>query len=96
MEQVNNPEPRVSVGQSSPPSHHKYQGGFATRLAHKDMVLALAAAQELNSPTPLAAFAEELYRPLAQPGSGYDGMDFSVMYRHLEESSRQSEGSVAV
>jgi 3-hydroxyisobutyrate dehydrogenase-like beta-hydroxyacid dehydrogenase len=51
------------------------------------MVLALAAARELKSPSSLAAFAEELYRPLAQAGSGYDGLDFSVMYRHLEESA---------
>ena len=83
--QVNNPEPKVSIGQSSPPSHHEYQGGFATRLAHKDMILAVAAARELRTPVPLGAFAETLFRPLVQPGSGYDTLDFSAIYKYLEE-----------
>ena len=57
------------------------------RLAHKDMVLAIAAAKDLKTPVPLGAFAETLFRPLAQPGSGYDGLDFSAFYKHLEVSS---------
>ena len=85
--QVNNPVPEVSVGPRPPPSHREYCGGFATRLAHKDLMLAVAAAREAGSPVPMGEFAEALYRPLAQAGSGYENSDFGSLYKWLEEST---------
>ncbi|KAK5304296.1 hypothetical protein LTR99_004752 [Exophiala xenobiotica] len=84
--EVNNPVPEVSVNISPPPSHREYRGGFATKLAHKDLVLAVAAAREAGSPVPMGEFTEALYRPLAQPGSGYENSDFGSLYKWLEKS----------
>lgn len=82
---VNNPVPEVTIGSSSPPSHREYKGGFVTKLAHKDLALAVSAAKIANSPVPLGSLTEEVYRPLAQPGSSFDNLDFSSIYKYFDE-----------
>ncbi|QKX57821.1 uncharacterized protein TRUGW13939_04941 [Talaromyces rugulosus] len=83
--EVNNPVPEVRTSSSSPPSHREYEGGFVTKLAHKDLALAVAAAKIVNSPVPLGSLTEEVYRPLAQPGSSFDNLDFSSIYKYFDE-----------
>lgn len=54
--------------------------GFAIDLAHKDLSLILAAANNVKVPTPIAAVARESLS-LARSG-GYGGKDFSALLDH--------------
>ncbi|KAF4918024.1 3-hydroxyisobutyrate dehydrogenase [Colletotrichum viniferum] len=83
--EINHPVPEVKIGDTSPPAHRQYTGGFATSLAHKDLVLAVKAAVEVNSPLPLGRRVEEVYRPLAQT-TEWGSRDFSVVYEALDEA----------
>ena len=60
-------------------------GGFVTKLAHKDLKLAVEAAASSNTPLELGNLTEQIYRPLAQ-SEKWGNMDFSVIYKFLEES----------
>ncbi len=55
--------------------------GFTIDLAHKDLSLILAAAQEEKVPVPVAAAAREMFS-LAR-AAGYGGMDFSAVVDSL-------------
>lgn len=78
------PVPEVKVGDSSPPAHRGYKGGFVTRLAHKDLALAVAAADTVGSPLVVGKCVEEAYRPLSQDDQ-WGLRDFSVFYEALQK-----------
>ncbi|GAB1730509.1 hypothetical protein NU195Hw_g5993t1 [Hortaea werneckii] len=84
--QVNMPVPGVQVGDASPPSHRGYKGGFVTKLAHKDLALAVTAAETAGSPLIVGKCVEEAYRPLAKDEENWGNRDFSVMYEALENA----------
>lgn len=65
----------------SAPSSHDYQGGFATRLMHKDMMLACDAAELTGAQTPVTRLAAELFGRCSD--SGYADLDNAVMYQFL-------------
>ncbi|KAF5639768.1 3-hydroxyisobutyrate dehydrogenase [Fusarium tjaetaba] len=81
--EVNNPVPEVKVGDASPPAHRQYEGGFVTKLAHKDLALAVSAAAEANVPLTVGRCVEESYRPLAK-SKEFGDRDFSVIYEALD------------
>ncbi len=66
---------KVLAGDTSP--------GFTIDLAHKDLSLALAAAQAAKLPMPLGAATREMFS-LAR-ARGYGGLDFSAALDHLCE-----------
>lgn len=74
--------PEVVVSESSPPAHSGYEGGFVTKLAHKDLALAVKAAEQTDTPLSAGKCAEETYRPLAAAEKFCD-RDFSVIYEAL-------------
>ena len=61
-----------------------YQGGFATNLMLKDLLLAMEAAEQANAAVPMGARAAELYQEFANLGQG--NVDFSGIIRMLEAS----------
>jgi 3-hydroxyisobutyrate dehydrogenase len=79
------PVPEVKVNDASPPAHRGYKGGFVTRLAHKDLALAVTAAEAIGSPLIVGKCAEQAYRRLTTDGKWGD-RDFSVMYEALDSS----------
>ncbi|KAI7759307.1 hypothetical protein LZL87_008684 [Fusarium oxysporum] len=81
--QINHPVPGVKVGDSSPPAHRNYEGGFITKLAHKDLALAVSAAEEANAPLAVGRCVEETYRPLAK-SKEFGDRDFSIIYEALD------------
>ena len=82
--QVNHPDPDVVVANQSPPAHRDYAGGFVTKLAHKDLALAVKAAVEVQAPLDLGKRCEEIYRPLATH-EVFGSCDFSSVYKALRE-----------
>jgi 3-hydroxyisobutyrate dehydrogenase len=86
--QINHPDPSVTVGTSSPPAHRKYEGGFVTKLAHKDLGLAVRAADEAHVPLELGKRCEEIYRPLAN-GQDWSNRDFSSVLQALNDLRNQ-------
>jgi 3-hydroxyisobutyrate dehydrogenase len=72
--------PVPGVGPDTP-ADHDYQGGFATALMLKDLRLAMEAADDSGSSTPMGARARELYEAFAEQGQG--GLDFSALIRML-------------
>ncbi|KAF5717643.1 3-hydroxyisobutyrate dehydrogenase [Fusarium globosum] len=83
--EVNHPVPEVKVGDASPPAHRQYEGGFVTKLAHKDLALAVSAATGANVPLAVGRCVEETYRPLAK-SKEFGDRDFSVIYEALDIS----------
>ncbi|KAG5749957.1 hypothetical protein H9Q69_008500 [Fusarium xylarioides] len=81
--EINHPVPGVKARDSSPPAHRNYEGGFVTKLAHKDLALAVSAAKEANVPLAVARCVEETYRPLAK-SKEFGDRDFSVIYEALD------------
>lgn len=81
---VNNPHPAVaaSLPAPQPPAAHSYQGGFGTKLMLKDLGLAVAAAQQVGSPSPLTSLSRELYSLADAHGLG--DKDFGVMLQFLK------------
>uniref|UniRef100_A0A7S1X523 3-hydroxyisobutyrate dehydrogenase n=1 Tax=Tetraselmis chuii TaxID=63592 RepID=A0A7S1X523_9CHLO len=76
---TNNPCPGVMEGV---PSSRDYEGGFGSSLMLKDLGLAMAAAQQCESPVPVGSLVEQLYRVvLEQEGAGRQ--DFSSIFRHV-------------
>lgn len=81
--QINHPVPEVKVEGSSPPAHRGYAGGFVTKLAHKDLDLAVKAAEEAGVPLSVGQCVEKTYRPLAGTKE-FGDRDFSVIYEALD------------
>jgi 3-hydroxyisobutyrate dehydrogenase len=84
--QVNHPDPEVKVGDASPPAHRNYAGGFVTKLAHKDLGLAVSAAKDAQVPLELGKRCEEVYRPLAN-SQEWGGRDFSGVLQALKDTT---------
>ena len=63
------------------PANNDYQPGFATALMLKDLRLAMQAAKETDSNTPLGAVSEKIYA--AMEADGHGGVDFSGVIKHL-------------
>lgn len=90
--QINHPVPEVKAGDSSPPAHRNYEGGFVTKLAHKDLALAISAAEEANVPLAVGRRVEETYRPLAR-SKEFGDRDFSVVYEALDSLGSAARNS---
>ena len=82
--QVNHPDPNVKVHDASPPAQRNYEGGFVTKLAHKDLGLAVSAANDAQVPLELGKRCEEVYRPLAN-SQEWGGRDFSGVLQVLKD-----------
>lgn len=54
-----------------------------TKLAHKDLALAVSAADEADVPLAVGRCVEETYRPLANSDK-FGNRDFSVVYEALD------------
>ncbi|KAJ5431511.1 Dehydrogenase multihelical [Penicillium cf. griseofulvum] len=80
--EVNNPVPGVV---ETAPASRGYEGGFGVSLMHKDLRLALAAAEQSNTPLALGAHAREVYKAVEEE---HRGKDFSVVYKWLQEKSQ--------
>jgi len=65
------------------PSSNDYNGGFASEMMTKDLLLALDAAKEANAATPLTEKTTELYRQMCS--KGLNKRDFSVIFKYLNE-----------
>ncbi|MBU6253260.1 MAG: 3-hydroxyisobutyrate dehydrogenase, partial [Alphaproteobacteria bacterium] len=61
--------PLPGVGPQSP-ADNEYQGGFATNLMLKDLLLAMEAAEQVDAAVPMGARAAELYQAFADLGQG--------------------------
>ena len=66
------------------PADNEYQGGFATNLMLKDLLLAMQAADAVEAVVPMGARAAELYQEFANLGQG--NTDFSGIIKMLEAS----------
>ncbi|KAJ5559133.1 hypothetical protein N7535_009003 [Penicillium sp. DV-2018c] len=80
--EVNNPVPGVV---ETSPASRGYEGGFGVSLMHKDLRLALAAAEQSDTPLVLGAQAREVYKAVEDE---HRGKDFSVVYKWLQEKSQ--------
>lgn len=72
--EVYNPVPGIVP---TAPASRGYSGGFGTRLMHKDLSLAIAAAQTANHPTWMGTQALALYEQAIAQDLG--GLDFSAV-----------------
>lgn len=77
---VNTYCPVPDVGPQSP-SDNDYKPGFAAALMHKDLGLAMEAADQIDASTPLGSHAAALYKTMVEQGNG--GQDFSAIIKHL-------------
>ena len=75
-----NPVPGIMP---SVPSSNEYQGGFMTGLMLKDLNLALGAAHDSKTATPMGALAENLYRMHANRAG--EKLDFSSVIQLFDE-----------
>lgn len=87
--QINFPVPGVHLPTVAKPAPacRDYQGGFVTALAHKDMDLAVEAAQMVDSPLYVGRIAEEVYKKV-RATDDWAGRDFSIVYKWLQEKSQ--------
>jgi 3-hydroxyisobutyrate dehydrogenase len=76
--------PVPGVGPSTP-ADRGYEGGFAAALMLKDLRLAMEAARNVDSYTPMGAAAEELYTRFAESLGG-GGKDFSGIIKMIDDS----------
>ncbi|MCH8537461.1 MAG: 3-hydroxyisobutyrate dehydrogenase [Alkalimonas sp.] len=67
------------------PSSNDYQGGFMVDLMAKDLGLALEAATQSQSSTPMGALARNLY--VAHQRSGHGKLDFSSIFKSFERKA---------
>lgn len=67
------------------PSSNNYQGGFMVDLMAKDLGLALEAATQSQSSTPMAALARNLY--VAHQRAGHGKLDFSSIFKLFEKKA---------
>lgn len=77
--EVYNPYPNVD---QSTPASNNYEPGFMVNLMCKDLGLALEAAENSDSETPMGALAQKLYRLHAERGNGE--RDFSSILELLK------------
>jgi 3-hydroxyisobutyrate dehydrogenase len=83
---VNNPVPGVVPGA---PAGRGYEGGFAVRLMEKDLKLALGVAKEAGVKTELGEKVLQVYDEVGKTDMA--GLDFSVVYRWLEEGAKSQK-----
>lgn len=67
------------------PSSNNYQGGFMVDLMAKDLGLALEAATQSQSSTPMGALARNLY--VAHQRAGHGKLDFSSIFKLFEKKA---------
>lgn len=79
--EVNNPVPSVV---DTAPASRGYEGGFGVSLMHKDLRLALVAAEKSGTPLTLGEQARDVYKAVEE---AHLGKDFSVVYKWLQEKS---------
>jgi len=72
--------PVPGVGPQTP-ADRNYEGGFATALMLKDLLLAREAADSVGADTPMGARAADLFQAFADAGNG--GRDFSAIIESL-------------
>ncbi|CAF1187310.1 unnamed protein product [Adineta steineri] len=65
------------------PSNNNYQGGFASELMTKDLLIALDAAKDVQAMTPLTEHATKLYQEICS--NGLNKKDFSVVFQYLNK-----------
>lgn len=80
--EINNPVPGVV---ETAPASRGYEGGFGVSLMHKDLRLALTAAEESGTPLALGSQAREVYSAVEK---AHKGKDFSVVYQWLHDKSQ--------
>ena len=80
--------PWPGVGPETP-ADHDYEGGFAAALMLKDLKLAMDAASQADSYTPMGSHAEELYQRFVDRGGG--SKDFSGIIRMIDDSWQKPE-----
>lgn len=78
-----NPVPGVM---ENVPSSRDYTGGFAAHLTHKDLGLAIEAAQASKSTVMLASVALQVYNQLITT-PGFENKDFSSVFKWLDNNS---------
>jgi 3-hydroxyisobutyrate dehydrogenase len=81
--------PIPGVGPATP-ADRDYEGGFAAALMLKDLRLAMQAAKDVDSYTPMGSHAEELYTRFAESLGGA-GKDFSSIIKMIDDSWQQPE-----
>lgn len=81
--EVNNPVPGVI---ETAASSRGYEGGFGVSLMHKDLRLALTAAEESGTPLALGDEARKVYNAVEE---AHRGKDFSVVYKWLQEKAEK-------
>ena len=79
--EINNPVPGVL---ETAPASRDYEGGFGVSLMHKDLRLAMAAADEAGAKLVLAEKAKHVY---SETEKQHKGKDFSVVYKWLTGTS---------
>lgn len=79
--EVNNPVPGVV---ETAPASRNYEGGFGVSLMHKDLRLALEAAEKSSTSLYLGGQARDVYRAVED---AHRGKDFSVVYQWLQDKS---------
>ncbi|KDQ13198.1 hypothetical protein BOTBODRAFT_133776 [Botryobasidium botryosum FD-172 SS1] len=86
--EVNNPVPGALEPEGrSPPCERGYEGGFASRLMLKDMLLALHAAKTVDVPLPIGTTCAGLYEDVSKHREGeLASKDFSVVYEYLRRA----------
>jgi 3-hydroxyisobutyrate dehydrogenase len=84
--------PLPGVGPETP-ADRDYEGGFAAALMLKDLRLAMEAAREADSYTPMGALAEELYTRFEALGGARK--DFSGIIKMIDDSWVATEGATA-
>ena len=77
-----NPCPGVMEGV---PASNDYNGGFMTKLMNKDLNLAMTAAAQSGSATPMAAAAQNLYK--FHQNNGNADKDFSSIFRFFDKKA---------
>ena len=78
-----NPVPGVM---ENVPSSRDYEGGFAAHLTHKDMGLAIEAAQSVKATVMLASVSHSIYNQLITT-PGFEKKDFSSVFKWLDNNS---------
>lgn len=71
------------------PANRDYKPGFTVAMMLKDLKLAQDAAQENGALTPLGAKAKTIYEAFDE--AGQSGLDFSGIFKMLEQNARKSD-----
>ena len=81
--EVNNPVPGVI---ETAAASRGYEGGFGVSLMHKDLRLAITAAEESGTPLALGDEARKVYNEVEE---AHRGKDFSVVYKWLQDKAEK-------